>query len=186
MHCEDHVTYVTRYAYKEAFLAHWHRQGLKLTPPIITQEFPAEHIAMVEQPGETQSCELMIGLSVSQDPESPINKLCDLVSDHVWSQGVLQHIAYSIDPSARMDQVRAELVGQGVTFMTPIFEYKEPSGAALRQMFVACLVPFGPFIEIVQRTAGTDGIPFQGFNGSQIDNLYRAYKAYSLELERRA
>lgn len=35
--------------------------------------------------------------------------------------------------------------------MTPILEYHQENGAFLKQMFVACLIPYGPFVEIVQR-----------------------------------
>lgn len=185
MHCEDHTTYVVPYADKEAFLEYWTRRGLKAATPIITEEFPAEHIAMVERPGETRTCEQMVGLSVSNDPNSPINKLCELTKAR-GPLGKLQHIAYSVEPMEAMSSVREQLESQGVVFMTPILEYKDLSGAALRQMFVACEVPFGPFIEIIQRTLSPNGIPFQGFHSRQIDNLYRAYNAYSLELAGRA
>jgi hypothetical protein len=182
MHCEDHATYVVPYADKQAFLEYWMRRGLKATIPILTEEFPAEHIALVERPGQTRTCEQMVGLSVSKDPNSPINKLCELM-DARGPLGKLQHIAYSVESTTEMTDVRKQLEDQGVVFMTPILEYRESNGAALRQMFVACKVPFGPFIEILQRTCGSDGIPFQGFHSRQIDALYRAYNTYSLRME---
>jgi hypothetical protein len=181
MHCEDHATFVVPYADKELFIARWTAQGLKPMPAIVTTEFPAEHIALVEKPGATRTCERMIGLSVSQDPQSSINKLCELAKAH-GPKGALQHIAYSVAPATDFDSVRRELEEKGVVFMTPVLEYKDPNGACLRQMFVACKVPFGPFIEIIQRTPDTNGVPFQGFSASQIDNLYRYYMEYSLAL----
>lgn len=181
MHCEDHATFVVPYGDKVTFIARRVAQGLTAMPAIVTDEFPAEHIAMVEKPGATRTCERMVGLSVSSDPNSPVNKLCDLGKGR-RAKGILQHIAYAVNPTADFSEVRRQLEETGVIFMTPILEYKDPNGAALRQMFVACKVPFGPFIEIIQRTPDEHGVPFQGFNVSQIDNLYRYYNDYSLKL----
>ena len=72
--------------------------------------------------------------------------------------------------------------------MTPVLEFDDANGATLRQMFVACVVPYGPFIEIVQRSPGKNGEPFgfsaeqPGFNAEQIDTLYEHYDAYSKKL----
>jgi hypothetical protein len=181
MHCEDHATFVVPYGDKETFTARRKAQGLTAMPAIVTEEFPAEHIAMVEKPGATRTCERMVGLSVSSDPSSPINKLCELGKGR-GAKGILQHIAYAVNPAADFNEVRRQLEEKGVVFMTPVLEYKDPNGAALRQMFVACEVPFGPFIEIIQRTPDENGVPFQGFHASQIDNLYRYYNDYSLKL----
>lgn len=181
MSCEDHQTFVLPYNQKEFFIDKYAKQGLTALPAIVTEEFPAEHIALVEKPGATRTCERMVGLSVSLDPNSPINKLCGLGKNR-GTKGILQHIAYAVDPNTDFKKVRGELEERGVTFMTPVLEYKDPNGAALRQMFVACKVPFGPFIEIIQRTPDEHGIPFQGFHMSQIDTLYRFYNDYSLKL----
>ncbi len=183
MHCEDHKTFVAPYRHKNFFIEKRKSDGLTALPAIITEEFPAEHIAMVEKPGATRTCERMVGLSVSLDPNSPINKLCELGKNYS-RKGILQHIAYAVAPETSFQNVRSELESKGVVFMTPILEYKDLNGATLRQMFVACEVPFGPFIEIIERTPGTNGVPFQGFNAGQIDNLYRYYNEYSLNLSK--
>lgn len=184
MHCEDHATFVAPYEHRDAFIMKWAQRGLTAMPAIVTKEFPAENIAMVERPGDTRTCERMIGLSVSTDPDSPINKLCELAGTDRSARGVLQHIAYSVEPAADFQEVRRHLEEEGVRFMTPILGYEDPNGAALRQMFVACRVPFGPFVEIIQRVPDRHGVPFQGFNGDQIDALYHHYDNYSRQLER--
>lgn len=181
MHCEDHATFVIPPQNRDAFIAKFVAQDLVAMPAIITKEFVGEHVALVERPGATQTCERMVGVSSSTDPDSPTNKLCR-IARHGGTRGVLQHIAYGVDASADFDRVRHELQVQGVKFMTPILEYVDQNGASLRQMFVACKVPFGPFIEIIQRTTGSTAVPFQGFNGDQIDKLYHYYNEHSLQL----
>lgn len=187
MHCEDHKTYVVPHEHRDTFINKHAAKGLTALPAIVTSEFPAEHIAMVEKPGATRTCERMVGLSVSTDPNSPINKLCELANivggSHVAvAKGVLQHIAYAVGPEWDFNYVRERIETHCVVFMTPILEYKDPNGATLRQMFVACETPFGPFVEIIQRTPDAKGVPFQGFSAQQIDNLYRYYNEYSLKL----
>ncbi len=181
MHCEDHATFVVSPEHRDEFLVKHARRGLVPMPAIVTKRFIGEHIALVEKPGGTQTCERMVGVSSSTDPNSPVNKLCRLAR-HGGVRGVLQHIAYAVDVEADFCIVRRDLESRGVNFMTPILTYTDPNGASIRQMFVACKVPFGPFIEIIQRTRGPNGVPFQGFNADQIDGLYYHYNEYSLWL----
>jgi hypothetical protein len=181
MRCEDHATFAITPSSKSVILDYYAKRGLRPYPSILTLEFPAEHIALVYDPGTSQSCEDMIGLSVSDIADSPINKLADRYRRQGFD-GVLQHIAYSVNLNANFAEVRQELEQQGTKFMTPILEYTDVNGATLRQMFVACTEPYGPFIEVVQRTKGNNGLLFQGFNASQIDDLYRHYDNYSRRL----
>lgn len=185
LHYEDHVTFVVPYHQKQEFID---RAGTELIalPAIITTKFPAEHIALVEKPTATSVSRRMVGLSVSLDPDSPINKLYELGKEK-GKLAVRQHAAYSVDPAIDFAQIRRSLELRGVNFMTPVLEYSDPGGAMLRQMFVACKVPYGPFIEIIQRTPDPKtGLPFEGFNADQIDRLYHFYDAYSLELLKKA
>ena len=68
--------------------------------------------------------------------------------------------------------------------MTPVLTFDDTtgSGAYLQQMFVACTVPYGPFVEVIKRGTGRKREPFQGFNADQIDALYTHYDAYSRAL----
>lgn len=185
MHCEDHRTFVVPYQYKDLFISRWKKKGLSPAPAIMTKDFPAEHIALSEKPGETRTCERMVGVSVSRDPSSPINELCKLAGPEA-NRGVLQHVAYSVQPETSFADIRRQLEEQDVVFMTPVLEYSDSNGATLRQMFVGCVVPFGQFIEIIQRTPDKNGTPFQGFHSLHIDALYGFYNQFSLELRARS
>ncbi|MDQ3014682.1 MAG: hypothetical protein M3Q73_02375 [bacterium] len=73
--------------------------------------------------------------------------------------------------------------------MTPILTHHEADGGLMRQMFVACQVPWGPFLEIIQRTESLptssrneSGEAVQNFFPDQIDELYRHYDEYSRSL----
>jgi hypothetical protein len=161
-----------------------------LPKPYVTCRFPATHIAFVTDPTKDKgACEQMFGFSTSDDVDSPILKSIGLWGGTTYDSETqsflpfkLQHLAYDIDPKRSIDEVRAEMEAQGTQFMTPILRYQEPNGATLEQMFVACRVPYGPFVEIIRRGAGRDGAPFQGFHPDQIDNLYEHYDRYSKSL----
>ncbi|MGV0816101.1 hypothetical protein ABQF34_29470 [Mycolicibacterium boenickei] len=184
LRCQDHVTFVA--TDEAAFSEYWGSRGLRAQSPINTERYPARHIAFSENPDQTLVCEEMVGLSVSSDPASPINRLADLYGGcHIDERGEVavgrvQHVAFAVDGGHEIADVRAALVRQGVRFMTPIMTFTDPdTGAHLQQMFVACKVPYGPFVEIIKRGLGRGGEPFQGFNADQIDTLYEYYDAYS-------
>jgi hypothetical protein len=189
LRCQDHVTFVAAAVDEGAFRAYWIARGLRAMQPIVAQRYPARHIAMSETPEATEVCENMIGLSVSDDPRSPVNRLVEIYGGHRIDErgrvavGRVQHIAFAVENDCEMAEVRATLESQSVRFMTPILTFHDSdTGAYLEQMFVACLVPYGPFVEIIKRGTGRNGEPFQGFNADQIDTLYEHYDAYSRKL----
>ena len=186
--CEDHVTYVTASENEALFSGYWQRRGLRPMTALEPSGFPARHIAFLANPGEYTTCERMVGLSVSDDPASPVNRLVALyggsrVDEHGGvAPGRLQHVAYATDADTDVDVLRSRMKAHGVVFMTPVLRFSDGTGATLTQMFVACTVPYGPFVEIVQRGVGENGEPFSGFSAEQIDCLYEHYDAYSKEL----
>jgi hypothetical protein len=137
----------------------------------------------------------MIGLSMNMFGESPISHFLRLYESDTRADdgkiipGALQHIAYGVSPKRTLEDVRAELETKGVRFMTPILTHNEAGGGQMRQMFVACKAPWGPFVEIIQRTEdlptssrGESGEAVQNFFPDQIDELYRHYDEYSRQL----
>ncbi len=184
---EDHVTYIASAVIGASnFVEYWEEQGFYPRKPIVTTRFPAQHIVF------TNSARNIVGLSISNDPNSPINKSLGLwgvmryePSIQGFTPGKLQHIAYEVNPRRSIDEVRAELESKGTQFMTPILRYQDPNGAMLEQMFVACKVPYGPFVEVIRRGLGKNLERFQGFHSDQIDNLYEHYDRYSRELLRK-
>lgn len=185
LRCEDHATYVTSERDEDKFRAYWKDRGLRAVEPLMPTNYPARHIAFLADPGEYATCEDMVGLSVSYDPQSPINKSIHLyggrrIDEHgEIAPGRLQHIAYAADPEIGFAGLRRSMERNDCHFMTPILEFEDDNRATLRQMFIACVVPYGPFVEIVQRGLGDDGKPFTGFSAEQIDVLYAHYDAYS-------
>ncbi len=183
--CEDHITFVAHPRQAMEFDKIWRKNGYEALPPYKTKLFPATHTAYIVRGALPSGCERVVGLSTSDNKKSPITRCLDLygnsrIDGHSELQpGRLQHIAYRVDLARDMTDVRRELESKGVEFMTRILEYRDNNGAFLKQMFAACIVPFGPFVEIVQRGLGTDGKSFEGFNEFQIDQLYEQYNAYS-------
>ncbi len=184
----DHVTFVTSPAYEEDFLAARMREGFATRTQYTTRRFPARHIALAAAATADTAAEVpapSLGLSVSDDLGSPINKCVHLYGGHRLSAdaellpGRVQHFALCVDPERLIEVVRTKLESHGVKFMTPILCNTDPSGAFLKQMFVACKVPFGPFVEIIQRGRGRNGEIFRGFNIAQIDDLYEHYDRFS-------
>jgi 4-hydroxyphenylpyruvate dioxygenase-like putative hemolysin len=173
----DHVTYVSAFESETRFLNQWKIFGFDELVRLQTLRFPASHIALVSGKTEEYPWETMTGLSVSEDPESPVNEFV-----RRYGEGV-QHVAYNIHPQADMEALHRELVAQGWSFMTPVLTYKEGSGARLRQMFVAPQAPYGPFVELVQRLLGPEGAAYNGFDVQNIDDLYQYYADYSRWLE---
>jgi hypothetical protein len=178
----DHATFVATPDNEAEFASYWERFGYKKRSSYSTNRFPARHVAIAQDAvGDDES---MIGLSVSDDYDSPINKAIRLYGGYRVCEGEimpgrLQHVAITIGHEARIESVRGVLQAAGVQFMTPILSVLEPSGGLLKQMFVSCNVPYGPFIEFIQRSEAGAGAPRREFDAEQIDILYEHYDAYS-------
>lgn len=187
LECQDHATFVAAADQEQAFRAYWAERGMGAMDPLVPTRYPARHIAFAADPDHVVACQDMIGLSVSDDPRSPINHALRLhggwrVDERgEFAVGRLQHVALAVRPGFAIEDVRGQLEALGVRFMTPVLTFADGngSGAFLQQTFVACQVPYGPFVEIVKRGEGPNGEVFQGFNADQIDELYRHYDAYS-------
>lgn len=188
LECTDHITYCIEYDRKDEFMSYWaENNGLAPSQAIRTTLYPAEHIALVPNPDDHRGCDQMIGLSISKDPKSPINKLLQHGHRHA-SGGVFQHRAYLVKEGYSIENIKDNLEKIGMGFMTPILSYTDDQNATLKQIFTECKNPYGPFIEIIERRLGLDGKPFRNFNASQIDNLYDHYDTLSknLKLQRNA
>ena len=174
----DHVTYVAREENERGFIERWRMLGFREHVRLTTSRFPATHIALVggQLPGAPWAA--MTGLSVSPDPASPVNEFT-----RRYGEG-LQHVAYAISPDMDFEVLGRDLERSGWQLMTRVLTYQDPAGARLRQLFAAPLQPFGPFIEFIQRHPGPGGLPFDGFDTTNIDDLYEAYADYSRWLER--
>lgn len=191
MSLEDHVAYVVSATAFEEFACHWLSQGYVQLPALESVKYPARHIGFIHPNKPDQP---MVALSVSEDEASPINRFIQLYGSHRLANsgeilvGTVQHIAYKVDPAVTsIEAVREELIRRGVQFMTPIVTYSPNPASLLKQTFVGCLYPWGPFVELVQRTdlpvAVTTGRELsQGFDPTQIDTLYDYYHRYSLSL----
>lgn len=192
MTLEDHIAYVVSTADFPEFAAYWQARGYIQLPALETIQFPAQHIGFIQPDLPNQP---MVATSVSHDPESPINRFIKLYGGHridvdgVIVPGNVQHIAYQIDTSVTsIEAVQRELAGQGIQFMTPLLTHRDgQSGGVIRQIFCACRVPWGPFIELVERTqlpiAVTEGNSVrQGFDADQIDKLYQYYHTWSMRI----
>ncbi|MDC0710378.1 hypothetical protein POL68_18015 [Stigmatella sp. ncwal1] len=174
----DHITYVAAAEDEHNFITRWGLLGFKEYVRVHTPRYPAAHIALASGDDPNFPWAMMTGLSVSDDPKSPINLFVQR-----YGAGP-QHVAYNIGPGEDMEELHRKLVAAGWRFMTGVLTYRDNTGAGIRQMFVAPQVPYGPFSELVQRIHGPSGQPFDGFDTTNIDNLYEAYVDYSAHLER--
>lgn len=174
----DHVTYVTDYANERRFIEQWSSLGFREHVRLHTLRWPATHIALISGATAEYPWATMTGLSISPDPHSPVNEFV-----RRYGEGI-QHTAYNIDPQVDMEELHKEMSALGWKFMTPVLTYRDAAGAKLRQMFIAPTVPYGPFVEFVQRLAGPNGQPFDGFDVTNIDDLYQCYADYSRTIER--
>lgn len=192
MALDDHVAHVVTPGELEQFARFWTERGYAQLPALETTRYPAQHIGFTNPDEPNQP---MVALSVSSDDASPINRFIKLYGSHRLTEtgeiamGSVQHIAYRIDPSVTtIEAVVSELSANGIRFMTPILSHIPNPTSELKQVFVACSVPWGPFVELVQRTAlpvtltEPNGIAKQGFASDQIDILYDHYHHYSLAL----
>lgn len=169
----DHITYVTSLSSEREFIARWTSLGFHEHVRLRTALFPATHIALVSGINPEYPWATMTGLSVSEDPNSPINQFVSR-----YGEGI-QHTAYNIDPSVDMEELYRQMKQLGWNFMTPVLSYEDEVGALLKQMFVAPSVPYGAFIEFVQRLIGPNGKAFDSFDTTNIDDLYQHYADYS-------
>jgi 4-hydroxyphenylpyruvate dioxygenase-like putative hemolysin len=172
----DHITYVAARPDAKKFIATWAKLGFSEHVRVFTLRHPAIHIALVSGVSDEYPWATMTGLSVSEDGKSAINEFV-----RRYGSGV-QHVAYNIDPHYEMEQVYGEMKETGWSFMTPVLTYKDGNGARLRQFFAAPTIPFGPFVEFVQRLEGQDGRAFDGFDQQNIDGLYDHYVDFSRHL----
>ena len=174
----DHVTYVAAWEKEESFINTWASLGFHEHVRVFTDRHPATHIALVAGMTPEYPWATMTGLSISQDPDSPVNEFV-----RRYGPGV-QHVAYNVDPKADMEEVYANMKEIGWNFMTPVLTFHDKSGATLRQAFIAPNIPYGPFVEFIQRLPGPDGKPFDGFDMMNIEELYDHYADFSRRLER--
>ncbi len=185
---EDHLTFVAPAEHEREFVRYWTDRAFVEAPPYTPTRYPARHIALVLKHEVGHNAKRTIGLSVSDDPRSPINRCIQLYGGFriddtgVLVPGRLQHLALAVTEGQSIELIRASLESQGVRFMTPVLCYADSWGAFLKQMFVACRVPYGPFVEIVHRGTNRNGAAFQGFSSEQIDTLYEYYDRYSKSL----
>jgi hypothetical protein len=175
----DHITYVAAAEDENNFIARWGLLGFKEYVRVHTPRYPAAHIALASGHDPNFPWAMMTGLSVSPDPKSAINLFVQR-----YGAGP-QHVAYNIGAGEDMEELHRKLVARGWQFMTNVLTYRDSTGAGIRQMFVAPQVPYGPFSELVQRIHGPTGQPFDGFDTTNIDNLYEAYVDYSVHLDNR-
>ena len=169
----DHATFVCRPTELEAFTSFWGERGFRLQGEWQTRRHPARHIAYVRGATPGYPWEEMIGVSVSDEPDSPINRfLSDEPSGPGGVRLELQHVAMNVAESADIDELRGELEAHGLSFMTPVLRYDDDNGAGLRQLFTSTDGRF--FVEFVQRITGRSGEPFGGFDPGIIDDLYDA------------
>jgi len=174
----DHITYVTELENEKRFIRQWEALGFTESVRLRCIRYPATHIALISGTTPDYPWATMTGLSVSEDPASPVNEFI-----RRYGSGI-QHCAYNIDPKADMEEVHEEMKKLGVTFMTPVLTYDDNKGAHLRQMFVPPARPFGTFHEYIQRLPGPDGNAFAGFDTSNIDDLYQCYEEVSRALDK--
>lgn len=175
----DHVTYVAAMENEAAFIKRWQSLGFREHVRLRSYRFPATHIALVSGATPEYPWATMTGLSISEDPASPVNEFV-----RRYGEG-MQHVAYNIHPLASMEEVHEEMKRLGWQFMTGVLTYAEPSGARLKQMFATPTLPYGPFVEFIQRLPGPDGQPYNGFDSMNIDDLYQGYDEFSRHLDRK-
>ncbi|MEE4305156.1 MAG: hypothetical protein V2J19_13495, partial [Wenzhouxiangella sp.] len=136
--------------------------------------YPARHIALIRGGREGHPWEDMVGLSVSDEHRSPIERSLDNVDlDDRAVTHTLQHVALHVNKDAEMEAVRRKLAGLDVPWMTEVLSYRDPNGAVLRQMFTHP-TDQGFFVEFAQRKPSADGKPYGGFDPDIIDDLYQA------------
>lgn len=189
----DHITHAIDFKNEEKEIKKWNSLGFKEHVRLNTKIYSATHIALVKglKSGYTDfidrffnleiglfskqkpiAWDIMTGLSISEDPNSPINKFVNL-----YGEGV-QHVAYNVDLNTDMNELYKKLK-ETHDLLTPVLNYKDASGAGLKQIFTRPKKPWGSFEEYAQRIPGPNGNPFDGFDVDNIENLYKEYDDYS-------
>uniref|UniRef100_A0A0C1R1W1 VOC domain-containing protein n=1 Tax=Tolypothrix bouteillei VB521301 TaxID=1479485 RepID=A0A0C1R1W1_9CYAN len=105
----DHITYIASVEDEHRFLTKWNLLGFNEHMRLKTVRFPATHIALVSGISAEYPWATMTGLSVSEDPNSPINKFINL-----YGEGI-QHTAYNIDPEADMEELHHQMEELGTS-----------------------------------------------------------------------
>jgi len=169
----DHCTFVTSDRDRQRFLDHWTSEGFEQHGVWQTSSYPADHVALVQGGSVKGPWRDMVGLSVSDEVNAPLEAALRQ-GRSLRNSGThqLQHIAFGIAPDASMEGLKMALEREGLDFMTDVLSYEDNAGAGLRQMFSA---PNGFFFyEFVQRIPNVYGEPYSGFDPAIIDDLYRA------------
>lgn len=174
----DHITYVTDLEKEASFIEQWAAIGFKEHVRLRCNRYPATHIALISGSTPDYPWSTMTGLSISEDPNSPVNEFV-----RRYGTGI-QHCAYNIDPDVDMEAVHEDMKKLGWVFMTPVLTYNDNAGALLKQMFIPPARPFGTFLEFIQRLPGPDGNAFDGFDTSNIDDLYECYDKHSRSIDK--
>lgn len=170
----DHLTFITPWQHTDRFLEHWKSKGFKFHGEWNTRRYPARHLALIRGGREGHPWEDMVGLSVSDQPASPIDRsLANVQLDERAVTHTLQHVALHVDKDADMHAVHQQLSESSVPWMTDVLTYHDPNGAELNQMFTQPTAQ-GFFVEFAQRKPSADGQPYGGFDPDIIDDLYQA------------
>lgn len=175
----DHTVYAVAWENQAAFMKRWSQLGFYKLVSLKTKITPATHIALANKIPSSSSGASMIGLSTSEDPASPINEFIQR-----YGEGV-QHVAYTVDPEKNIDELYEEMTREGWNFLTPVLTYEDKKGAQLKQLWTAPNVPYGQFMELVQRPPlDSSGKTFASFDTQNIEDFYQYYADYSKYLER--
>lgn len=169
----DHITYAGKFQHASRFIRQWQQMGFEELVRLQTQRYPATHIALTNGKNSNLPWETMTGLSVSEDPSSPVNQFIER-----YGEGI-QHVAYHVGPKADMESLQKSLKQQGWHFMTSVLTYEDGHHARLKQLFTAPESAYGTFVELVQRLPNAEGEIFDTFDIRNIDNLYACYDDYS-------
>ena len=168
----DHLTFVTAPRELATFAQHWQAQGYTLRGEWPTRRYPARHIAFTRGVHDAHPWQQMVGLSVSDDPRSPINRTLDSLDRHGRPTHCLQHVALHVQVELPMNEARRWLQGRGLQMLTGVLTYHDPGGAELHQFFTRTEAGF--FVEFIQRGLDRHGRPFGAFSEASIDDLYQA------------
>lgn len=121
----DHCTYVDAADNESDFIRRWAALGFSEVVRLRTRRFPASHIALTTAVTTLSSPRVMTGLSVSDDPSSPINEFV-----RRYGAG-LQHVAYRVAIDVDFDDLSGWLEATGLQLMTAPLRYVGDGGAEL-------------------------------------------------------
>ncbi len=175
----DHTVYAVSWENQGAFIKRWSQLGFYQLVSLKTRITPATHIALANKIPSGSSGASMIGLSTSEELASPINEFI-----RRYGEGV-QHVAYTVDPENNIDELYEKMTREGWNFLTPVLTYEDDKGAKLKQLWTAPNVPYGQFMELVQRPLlDSSGRTVESFDTQNIEDFYQYYADYSRYLER--